>query len=297
MKRSTLVLIAILIVLILAAVIVMQRPGEHSTRAGMGEPLVALDSAAVDRLEISSAGARVVLAREGGTWMLTEPIRYKADQNAVGTAISQAGHMTITALVSSNPQKQGVFQVDSTATLLRVFEKETEKAAVRIGKAGPTYTQTYARREGSEDVHLVDGSLTWTFVKPAKDWRDRSIYAAARESIKSVRFQYGDTTFVLDRVDTLWRVDGAPIEPTRVEGLLTALSSITADEFVDTAITTAGKPAGMLTVDGVQLVFLPHPAAGKYYVRTSASPQVFEIQGWKAAQLLKREADLTGQPG
>ena len=297
MKRSTLVLVAILIVLILAAVIVMQRPGEQSTRAGMGEPLLTLDSAAVDRLEISSAGARVVLAREGGTWMLTEPIRYRADQNAVGTALSQASHMTITALASSNPQKQGVFQVDSTATLLRVFEKETEKAAVRIGKAGPTYTQTYVRREGSADVHLVDGSLTWTFVKPAKDWRDRSIYAAAKESVKSVRFQYGDTTFVLDRVDTLWRVDGAPIEPTRVEGFLTALSSITADEFVDTAITTVGQPAGMLTVDGVQLVFLPHPAAGKYYVRTSASPQVFEIQGWKATQLLKRKTDLTGQPG
>ena len=115
----------------------MQRPGEQSLRAGMGTPLVALDSASVDRLEITSADGRIVLAREGGTWMLVEPIRYKADQTAVGTALGAAGHMTITALASSNPQKQGVFQVDSTATLLKVFEKETEKAAVRIGKAGP----------------------------------------------------------------------------------------------------------------------------------------------------------------
>ena len=297
MKRSTLVLIAILIVLVLATVLVMQRPGEQSVRAGMGTPLIVLDPAAVDRLEISSAGGRVVLAREGSTWMLAEPIRYKADQNAVGAALSQAGRMTITALASSNPQKQGVFQVDSTATLLKVFEKETEKAAVRIGKAGPTYTQTYVRRDGSEEVYLVDGSLSWTFVKPAKDWRDRSIYATTKDSVKSVRFQYGDTTFVLDRADTLWRVDGAAIEPARIEGFLTALSSFTADEFVDTAITAAEQPVGIITVDGVRLVFLPHPAAGKYYVRTSLSPQVFEVQGWKATQLLKRKPDLTGRPG
>jgi hypothetical protein len=294
MKRSTLVLIAILVVLVLATVIVMQRPGEQSVRAGMGTPLIALDSAAVDRLEISSSAGRIVLAREGGTWMLAEPVRYTADQNAVGAAISQAGHMTIAAVASSNPQKQGVFQVDTAATLLKVFERETEKAAVRIGKAGPTYTQTYVRREGSEEVYLVDGSLGWTFVKPAKDWRDRSIYARAKDSVKSVRFQYGDTTFVLDRVDSLWRVDGAAVGQSRVEGFLTALSSLTADEFVDTALAAALPPRAVVTVDGTQLVFFPHPTPGKYYVRTSLSPQVFEIQGWKATQLLKRKSDLTG---
>jgi len=297
MKRSTLVLIAILVVLILATVLVLQRPGEQSVRAGMGTPLLTLDSAAVDRLEITSTGGRIVLAREGGTWMLAEPIRYKADQTAVGTAVGQAGRMTIMALASSNPQKRGVFQVDSTATLVRVFEKETEKAAVRIGKAGPAYTQTYVRPEGSDEVYLVDGSMSWTFVKPAKDWRDRLIYATSKDSIRSVRFQYGDTTFVLDRADTLWRVDGAAIEQSRVENLLIALASFTTDEFVDTAITAAGKPVGILTVDGVQIVFLPHPATGRYYVRTSLSPQVFEVQEWKAKQLLKRKVDFTGAVG
>lgn len=297
MKRSTLVLTAILIVLILATLLVMQRPGEQSTRAGMGTQLIALDSSAVDRLEITSTGGRVVLAREGGTWMLTEPVRYKADQNAVGAAVSQAGRMTITALTSSNPQKQGVFQVDSTATLLKVFEKETEKAAVRIGKTGPTYTQTYVRREGSNDVYLVDGPMSWTFVKPAKDWRDRAVFSAARDSVTVVRFQYGDTTFVLERRDSVWLVDGTAIEQSRVDGLLSSLSSFTADDFVDTPLAAAMKPVGMLTVDGTQIVFLPHPTSGKYYVRTSHSPQVFEVSGWKAGQLLKRKPDLTGRPG
>jgi hypothetical protein len=92
-------------------------------------------------------------------------------------------------------------------------------------------------------------------------------------------------------------VDDAVIEQSRVDNFLTALSSFTADEFVDTAITTMGQPIAMITIDRIQLVFLPHPTAGKYYVRTSLSPQVFEVQAWKAAQLLKRKSDLTGRPG
>ena len=294
MKRSTLVLIGVLVVLILATVLVLQRPGEQSVRAGAGTPLLTLDSAAVDRLEIASPNGRIVLAREGGTWMIAEPIRYKADRVAVGTAVGMAGRMTITALASSNPQKQGVFQVDSNATLVRVFERETEKAAVRIGKAGPAYTQTYVRREGSDDVYLVDGSLSWTFVKSTRDWRDRSIFTTTKDSIRSVRFQYGDTTFVLSRADTLWRVDGTPVDQGRVEGFLAALSSFAADDFVDSAITAPGQPAGMVTVDGIQIVFLPHLTPGKYYVRTSLNAQVFEVQDWKAKQVLKRKSDFTG---
>jgi hypothetical protein len=296
MKRSTLILIAILVVLIVAAVLVMQRPGEQSVRAGMGAPFLELDSAAVDRLEVTSTGGRVVLSREGGAWMLIEPLRYKADPAMVAGAVGQAARMTVVALASANPQKQGVFQVDSTATLLKVFEKKTERAAVRIGKAGPAYTQTYVRRDGSDEVYLVDGSLSWTFVKAADAWRDRSIYAAAKDSIRSVRFQYGDTTFVLERADSLWRLDGAPIDPTKIQGFLASLSALTADGFVDTALTAAAIPSGMLTVDGTQLIFMSHPAPGKYYLRTSQSTQVFEVQGWKATQLLKRKRDFVVAP-
>jgi hypothetical protein len=297
MKRSTLILIAILLVLIAATVLVLQRPGEQSVRAGTGTPLIQIDSAAVDRLEVTSSGERVVLAREGGTWMLVEPVRYKADAAAVTRAVGQAAHLTVVALASSNPQKQGVFQVDSSATLLKVFAHETEKAAVRIGKTGPTYTQTYARVEGSDDVYLVDGSLGWTFVKPKNTWRDRGIFETEKDSIRSIRYQYGDTTFVLERADTAWRLDGETVDPSKLEGFLTTLSTLTADEFVDTALTDAARPIGIITVDGTQLVFLTHPSPGKYFVRTSRSPQVFELQGWKATQLLKRKRDFAVLPG
>jgi hypothetical protein len=143
-------------------------------------------------------------------------------------------------------------------------------------------------------VYLVDGSLSWTFVKPTRDWRDRSIFTTTQDSIRSVRFQYGDTTFVLSRADTLWRVDGAPVDQGRVDGFLAALSSFATDDFVDSAITAPGQPAGMVTVDGIQIAFLPHLTPGKYYVRTSLNAQVFEVQDWKAKQVLKRKSDFTG---
>lgn len=297
MKRSTLVLIVILVALGLTTVFVLQRPGEQSVRAGEGSNLISLDSAAVDRIEITSTGGRIVLAREAGAWMLAEPLRRKADQTAVGGAISQAGRMAVSTLASSNPQKQNVFQVDSTGTLVRLFERGTEKAALRIGKAGPTYTQTYVRKEGSAEVYLVEGSLGWTFVKSVKEWRDKDIYRVARDSVNSIGFQYGDTTFVLQRADSLWLLDGVAADQGKVDNFLNGLASLTADEFIDSALAAQPRPAGTVTVDGDQLVFLQHPTAGKYYVRTSRSPQLFEVQAWRGQQIMKRKHELMKTPG
>jgi hypothetical protein len=45
-----------------------------------------------------------------------------------------------------------------------------------VGKAGPTYTETYVRQEGSKDVYLADGMFGYVFPHSAKEWRDKTIH-------------------------------------------------------------------------------------------------------------------------
>ena len=292
MKRGTWVLVTALVLLLVAAFFVLRQPGEVSTSGSTGDVLVQYDSAAVDKLEISSPAGVVTIGIEGGKWMILSPLHYPADQISVTAAIGKGKRIELKNVVSSNPQKQQLFQVDSAGTLVRVFEHGTQGATFHVGKPGASYTETYVRREGSNDVYLADGLLTYTFAKGAKEWRDRTIFKSEPDRITNVRLQFRDTTFTLMFQDSLWRIDRDSASQTAVKSFLGTLANLQTDEFVDTAVTVSSAPNAVIEVEGVQIRFYAGNAGGKYSVQTSAGPQWFEIQGWRATQLLKRKKDF-----
>jgi hypothetical protein len=292
MKRSTLLLIGILLALGIATYFVLQRPGETSSDTVSREMLVTYDSAAVDGIEITSGGSAVRLALEGGKWMIVSPVHFRADENAVTSAISRGRKIEVRGVVSSNPEKQGVFQVDSSGTLVKIFEHGAEKAAFRIGKAGTTFDETYVRRGGDNNVLIAEGPLAYLFVKSPKDWRDRTIFKADRDRITSIRYRYGDTTFTVAFVDSVWKVDSQPAAPASIQNLLGTLSNYLANDFVDSSFTPDGPPAAVVEVAGTQLWFYHAGEGGKFLVKNSDDPQWFVVEPYRAQDLLKRKKDL-----
>jgi hypothetical protein len=292
MKRSSLAAIALLVLLGIATFFVLQRPGEKSTSGPSEKTLVQYDSTAVDKIEVKSAGGTVTIEKQGGKWMLTSPVRYVADENAVASAVGQGKSIKLNSLVSTNPEKQKIFQVDSTATLVRVYENGTERGTFRVGKPGSTYTETYVRLEGSNDVYLAEGMLGTTFSKQPKGWRDKTIFKMDEGSIRIVKMQFGDTTFTLTFQDSSWHIGKDSTLQQNVKSFLTTLSNFQADDFIDSAITAPPKLIAMIEVEGTQLRFYFNKDASKYFVQSSRSPQWFEIQSWRATQILKRKKDF-----
>ena len=292
MKRNTLILLGILILLVAGVFLVLQKPGELSTTEATGDVLVRYDSAAVDGIEIISAGGRVTLEKQGANWMLTRPLRAVADEAVVTSTIGKGNAIVLKGVVSSNPAKQTLFQVDSTGTSVKFLGKGVSLAAFRVGKPGPAYTETYVRRENDNDVYLAEGMLGYLFARQARDWRDKTIFKTPLETVTSVQFRYGDTTFTLDRPDSLWRVDGSPVAGDQVRGFLGSLTNFLADDFVDSTLTVVPPIAAVVEVQGVQIRFARAPSGGSYVVTTSRNPQVFSVQEWKAGQVLKRKSEF-----
>lgn len=292
MKRSSGIIVAVIVLLAVAAWLVLQRPGESSVEAGDATMLVAYDSAAVDRLIISGAQGTVAFEQQAGRWIMVQPMKYRADESAVTTAIGKGRSIALASLVSSNPDKQSLFQLDSAGTLVHVFERGVEKALFRIGKPSTSYRETYVRAEGSNDVFLTRELLSTVFSKSVKDWRDKTIFKRNPHDIKNVGYRFGDTSFVLTFRDSMWKVDEKPASQPAVQPLLSALGNLQGDEFIDTPVTTARKLTATIVVDGVEIRFYQAPGAAKFVVQSSASPQWFEVQQWKAQQILKRRLEL-----
>lgn len=293
MKRLTWILVGALIVLAIIAFFVLRQPGETSTTGTSGETLVSYDSASVDKIEVTSAGNSVVLEKQGNGWSLTSPIRYRADQGVVAAAVGKGKNIELKNVVSSNPEKQKLFQVDSSGTLVQMYAAGNMVAAFRVGKPSPSFTETYVRKEGSNDVYLADGMFSYQFTHPPKDWRDKSIFKTNPDGIRSVTYRYGDTTFTLANNDSLWRVNGDSVkDQASVRGVINSIANLQADDFVDSALASAPRQVALMEVEGTQIRFCEGKTTGTYLVQTSQSPQWYEVQGWRAAQVLKRKKDF-----
>jgi hypothetical protein len=291
MKRTTIYSIVVLVVLAIITFFALNREGEVSSTGSSGKMLVDYDSMAVDKLEVTSPTGSVILEKQAGTWMITAPIKYKADETAVTSAIGKGRKIELTSLVSTNPEKQNLFQVDSTGTLVKVYEKGSPRVAFRIGKASSSFTETYVRLEGSNDVQLTNEMISSYFNKQPKDWRDKSVFKIDEGLINTVKFHYGDTTFTLSLQDSMWRVDKDSANQTVVKPLLNAVANIQTDEFIDSALSSVPKLTAIIEVEGTQIRFFKKDDT-KYLLQTSQSPQWFELQNWRTTSLLKRKKDL-----
>jgi hypothetical protein len=291
MKLVSWKLIAILVVLVAATFIVLHQPGESSREGSTGKYLVHYDSSAVNKVDISSPREHIVLEKEAGVWKITEPMNAKANQTAIASAVGKGASLEISKPVSTNPQNQSLFQVDSAGTLVRIFTNGNQDAAFRVGKTGPTFVDTYVRAEGSNDVYLT-ANLGTMFTRPLTDWRDKTIFKTEQDFIKEVSFRYGDTTFALAFKDSTWEVDGRKASEGSVRGFLGTLSNFATDALIDSTPSALPPLTAVITVGETQIRFYQQPDGKKYFVQTSQSPQWFEVQQWRASQVLKREKDF-----
>lgn len=292
MQKRTLILAVVAVLLLAVTLLILQRPGERSNASDVANLFVTVDSAAVDRIEISNPTSAVLLEKRGGEWFLAQPIAFRADQASIAALLHTIGSMNVKGVVSNRPEKRSVFQVDSAGTLVRLSSGTTEQAAIVVGKLSSSYSESYVRKASSDDVVLVERISIGQFNKPLREWRDRTIFAQPQSMITDIGFQYGDTTFTISRRDSVWTVDGRPARAEAVEGLMNALGSLQADDFIDGGVTPAPRMTAQISIGRTQLRFAIQKATGKYIVQSSTSAQRYVLEPWRANQVLLRKKDL-----
>ncbi len=292
MKRNTVTLIALLVVLLVVAYLIMQKPGEQSS-SGTGTPLVRVDSVAVDKIEITSPKAHVVLEKQGPDWFVKAPIDYKADQASVVNTIHDIKNLEVKNVVSNKPDKFEIFQVDTvSSTHFTVYEHGAPTVTLLIGKIGSSYSEQYVRKLPSNDVDVVDMTISYLNNRSVNDWRDKAIVNTPKDGIKEIKYQYGDTTFTVSFKDSVWIIGKDLVKTEDVNNILTYLSDLKADDFIDSTLHPAPKINALISYAGLQLRFSFLKTQNKYAVQSSNSPQWYIVEAWKTSSILKRKKDF-----
>ena len=295
MNRSTLILIAVLVVLAVLAYLLYPSEGERETSYKTVNLNVSVDSSTVTKLDIQRPGKAVTLENVGGTWMVTSPVRYKANLSSVTALISSLSKFKVGTLVSSNPDKQSTFQVDSaSATRLTATDRSGKSLALLVGKTGPSYSEVYFRVPTSNDVYVGDGLSPWTLNLDVKDWRDRTIFSVPQDSIKGLDIAYKNNVHVYRKAGPTWFAGSDTIPPATITNPLATLANLQAENFVDTIPKIATTPLSIKITSGDQVAidFYPMPPdSAKYCVRTSKSDQYFTVAKYIPQQFI----DLTNK--
>ncbi|MBA4313187.1 MAG: hypothetical protein C0417_11220 [Chlorobiaceae bacterium] len=297
MNRTTQILIAVLVILVVIVILILPSSNEREISYDLPITAIIIDSGAVVKIEIVQPKTSVMLENIGGKWEVTSPIHATADPVAIAQLLNGFSQFKIGSLISSNPEKQKLFQVDSSGTRLTFTDRTGKATGLIIGKMGPSFSELYFRLPESKDVYLGEGVDTWNVNKSVKDWRDKSIYRTMTESIKDITITTSTKEFLFSRESDGWHFGDMVIDNNELNPLLNTLSNLRADDFVDTVTEVKSKPivVSVKGADNISLSLYPIlPDSGKYFVRSAKSPQLFVVNKWTVQQILQPTGKTVG---
>ena len=204
------------------------------------EAYVNLDSSAVDKIEFCILQTKMAFDKKDGKWFATGPKSFKVDKRLVGQLLSMVANLEVVDLISTNPRKQMLFQVDTlTGTILNFMSANDTLASLAVGKTSPDYMYTYVRKTDSDEVWSAKGFLSRMVGRHLDQWRDKSILDLDAEKITNIEFKKKKGDFKLTKVDTMWKINSSlytkeqNTQEDEVRTFIDRISNLRADEFAE----------------------------------------------------------------
>jgi len=120
---------------------------------------------------------------------------FPADSASIETVLEKLGIMKKDEHISQNPEKQSLFEVDSTkGTRVEVWDSKNKLiGSFLIGKSGPDWSSHYVRTLGTDDVYSVSGSIKYSFFTDENRWRDKTVIKFDKSLAKKITITKKDT--------------------------------------------------------------------------------------------------------
>lgn len=176
-----------------------------------------------------------------------DPFRtfYKADPDKVEGMVESIAELQRGRLVTSDPEKQTQLKVLNhiVGTEVIFYNQEMNQVAdLIIGDHGAAFSSCYVRASEEDEVYEVQEQLKMIFGTTVENLRDRTIFQAAPETITTVAIHDHNTGNELSfiRSEGIWEATDASgssieLDAAKVDDLMTALGSLSANSFPDTS--------------------------------------------------------------
>jgi hypothetical protein len=264
--------------------------GRRSARAAGGaERLLGADTSKVDSVVLRGPSDTAVLVRgSGGGWTVNGQPAARDEITSLLRALADTSRFDLVAESETSHSRLGV-SADS-GRHLRVAG--AHRIDLIVGAKPGGFGGGYARQAGERAVYQLRGSLANLVIRPADDWRDKTVAALAADSIASIEVARGRERYELRREGNRWEfARGGIADSTRAADLVRALTHIRASGFATRARADSAqfsRPDRRLTVKGTRgtlaaLVF--DSTTDGFLVRADSGGTVWRMEAWEADQI------------
>jgi len=257
MKPRTL-LILLAVVLALGAFIWFyeRKLPSSEERATLGKKVLELDKAEVTAVAIDSSKGTLRLERTGGAaapkakegepapeapaveWRIVQPLAARADSFAVDRLLDGLAALEKTRTLDDvDPRAVGLDKPRAVVRLTTRTEGKTVEKVLQLGAEVPPGGSLIAAVPGRKGAYVVGDAILAEVDKAPGEWRDRLVFRGDRERIRSITLTgaAGGPVVLARRADGFWieRPFADRADHDLVDGLLSDLTGLTADRFLD----------------------------------------------------------------
>lgn len=264
--------VSIVFILLLAIVVVLFiiEPSRNTRSSGLREMLFEGDTAEISKISIYKQGElenQVSLVKKDGRWMVKSvDAYYNVSEPQIKNMLNIIQNLQPKRIAATKKDRWKEFQVtDSLST--RVIA-ETDKKTVldlHIGKfsyqqpKNPSpynYQQrgtmsTYVRLNKDKSVYVVDGFLSMSFNKDAKDFRSHTLVKSNYENWTNLNLiSAGINAYQLTNQNGKWLLNGIMADSAKTTNYLKTLANLNSYDFVDDQKPLSDQPAYTLNIEG-----------------------------------------------
>lgn len=257
-KFSNKVLIITLVVLIgiFALSKIFRSPKLESN---VRKELVRIDTAKITEVRLQPAkslGQEIKLIKSGKEWrVLSDSKEAKVENGTVKSTLEVMMNLQAQRMVTRKKEKWDVFEVGENSTRVSVYADGKKQADFRVGKTGFSQGQgqgisgayTYVRLTDEEEVYSAEGFIGSHFNRSFNDWRNKTFLRVNKDDVARIEFTYPDSSFVLEKRDSLWFIDNQPANVAQVDKYFNAIRFKNVNEFEDDYV-SSGEPLFKLNI-------------------------------------------------
>lgn len=304
MKRSTLIMITVCVALLVAAVLINDRPAQRGSERLQ---FVDLELDSVDGLLLEGAEGRIELSRSEGLWTFDNG--RLADADTIQRALEGLQDIDTSDVVSVSEERQAKYGVDPDGGVtVSASRGGTKLARVVVGSSETG--EAYVREVGEAAIFHADAGLAHRFPLDQSRWLKLNLVDGKLEDVTKVRVEATDgAAYAIVPADggEDWRLEDASVLPAdfRFDGpgarsLANAAVTIRAKELVEAApgaeVTGFEGPHHRVTVTTADGETVVHIGAGTeandHFVRVDGRDALFLVPTYQANNLRKGIADL-----
>ncbi len=239
MKLGKLIIyLAILVAVVgwLYVVEIRYRP-DQKKQEETGKKIVQLEKEKIVRIGIETHDrSKVELQKPGDTWVITEPVRTKADKLAVDNLLTTIGEASAEKVIQEKDVKWEDYGLDKPDFIISISTPE-KKNDILFGASNPSKTSYYVRVDDDQKLLLVADTLKISLNKSLFDMRDKSVVGVAPEDLEKVVISRKGTQIELQREGAEKWLLTAPerfrVKNSIISSDLRSITNLKAKEIID----------------------------------------------------------------